>query len=254
MLYEEKENLVQQQITEQAQEEIPPQDTTGNTESNQQAETHPIPDNTGETIPDKISARNFKVLKDKAAQAERERDELIRMLQEERARQPKPVEQDDYADIPDDFVEGKDIKKHLREVKTLKKELEELKQRTALEITDAKLRVECPDFNKVLSDENIALFKEEHPDLAATIFNSKADPYNVAKSAYKMIKKLGVYVEDNYTQEKVAAQRNINKIKPSTSIARQGDNALSRAGEYVAEELTPERKRMLWEEVQKYSR
>lgn len=205
--------------------------------------------------PEKISSRNFKALREKALQAERERDELLRMLQEERVKQGKPADiEDDSDDIPDDFVEGKHLKKYVKEIKGLKKELNELKQRTSLEITDARLKAECPDFNKVLTDENVAQFKEEHPELAASILNSKADPYSIAKSMYKTMKKFGIYVEDNYAQEKQAVQKNINKIKPSTSAGvRQGDTALSRAGEYVAEELTAERKAALWAEVQKYS-
>ena len=223
-----------------------------NTPENQPKDETPAPE--PEPIPERLSSRNFKVIKDKQLQAERERDELLRMLQEERAKGSKPIPEEDD-DIPDDFIEGKHLKKQVKEIRQLRKELLELKQQTRMEITDAKIKAECPDFNKVLTEENVEQFKEEHPELAETIFNSKADPYSIAKSAYKAMKKFGIYVEDNYEKEKQLAQKNLSRIKPSTSLGvRQGDTALSKAGEYVAEELTDERKAMLWKEVQKFSR
>ena len=182
------------------------------------------------------------------------------MLQEERSRQQQqkpPEPEDDYGINTEDFVEGKHLKGFVKEVRELKKELAQYKQKTALDVTETKLRTEFPDFNKVFTNENIELLKEEHPEIAQTLGASNADPYLVAKSTYKMIKKLGVYQElpeDKYVSDRDVVQKNLSKPRPLAAASpRQGDGPLQKANAFGGE-LTDELKAQLWKEVQEATR
>src|SRR5271157_2188857 len=101
-----------------------------------------------EPIPEKLSARHFKAMKEKS---ERERLDLLRQLEQERARnaQPVPTPQRPNALEPDAFVEGKDLAFHAAEIEQLKLELAQYKQNMAIEVTKARLASEYPDFNKI---------------------------------------------------------------------------------------------------------
>ena len=58
----------------------------------------------------------------------------------------------------------------------------------------AQLRSELPDLNQVVSPENEARLREEHPEIASLI-DSAPDLYTAGKAAYKFIKKMGIYNE-----------------------------------------------------------
>ena len=213
-----------------------------------------------ETLPEKLSNKHFKAVKEKAERAERERDELMRMLQEERSRQQQqkqPEPEEDLGFNTEDFVEGKHLKSLVKEVRELKKELAQYKQKTALDVTETKLRTEFPDFNKVFTNENIEALKEEHPEIAQTLGSSNADPYLVAKSTYKMIKKLGVYQElpeDKYVNDREMVQKNLSKPRPLAAASpRQGEGPLQKANAFGGE-LTDELKAQLWKEIQDATR
>ena len=71
-----------------------------------------------------------------------------------------------------------------------------------------------------------------------------------AVSAYKHIKKLGLYTEDTYQADRDLAQRNAAKPKPLVSVSpQQGDSPLSRANAF-ANGLTPELQKQLRQEME----
>lgn len=210
-----------------------------------------------EPVVETYSSKRFKAIKEEKERAQRERDELMRMLQEERNRnQPQPqAPVDDFGIDDNNFAEGKDLKRFAKEVRELKQELQQYKQKTALEVTETRLRTEYPDFNKVFSDDNIELFKAEYPEIAETILNSNASPYSVAKSAYKMIKQLGIHVEDNSAPDRAVVQKNLSKPRPAATVSpRQGSTPLSKVDDFGAEDLTEERAAALRREVAMYKR
>ena len=214
-----------------------------------------IPEHTSvEPIPDRPSSKHFKTLKAEKEQAQRERDELMRMLQEERSRgvQPKQ-EEDDFGIDENNYIEGKDLKKVVKELKELRKDITQYKQKTAIEVTEARLKAEIPDYQKILSDENVEILKDNYPEIAETIFNSQADPFKVAKAACNMITKLGIHVEDKHTAKREVVQANLAKPRASTTVApRQGQSPLSQANEYGSDTLTEERMAALRREVDMY--
>ena len=216
----------------------------------------PVPEPAPEVIPERPSSKHFKTLKAEKDQAQRERDELMHMLQEERSRHQMAPKEDDFGIDENNFAEGKDLKKIAKEMREIKQELAQYKQKSTIQVTEARLMSEYPDFQNVFSEENIELLREEHPEIAETILNSQADPYKVAKSAYKMIKKLGIHVEDTSASKRATVQTNLAKPRPAASISprQSGSSPLTQANEYGSDDLTEARLAQLRAEVDRYRR
>lgn len=189
---------------------------------------------------------NFRNLREAKERAERERDELMRRMQEIEARNQQLTPEDPEPNLnPDDLVEWKYVKK---EINKLKQELKGYQQHSSQASAEARLKSQYPDFDKVVTKDTIEQLSQAEPELAATL-RANTDLYGQAVSAYKLIKKLGLYQEDTYQEDRERAQRNAAKPKPLTSIApQQGDSPLSRANAF-ANGLTPELKEQLRKEM-----
>lgn len=192
--------------------------------------------------------RNFRALREKNNRLERERDEAIRRAQEIESRKQSSEEENIPQLGPDDIAEGKHLTAYDRKIKKLEQKLEEQRQQSHLMNTEVRLKSQYPDFDKVVSTDNIARLSEMYPEIASTL-NSSTDLYATGVSAYTMIKKLGVHVEDTHQVEKAVALKNAAKPKPLTSISpQQGDSPLSRANAF-ANGLTDELKEQLRQEM-----
>ena len=198
-----------------------------------------------------VSPENsFKQLRAKAERAERERDELMRRLAEVEAksRPQQPQEDEDFRIGDDEIAEGKHLSKIAKKMKKLEEQIANYQQQTNVSTTEARLKAQYPDFDKVVNKENIELLRESYPDVAATL-NSSSDLYNTASSAYTLIKKLGIAQEDKYAEDRARAQTNAAKPRPLTSISPQGaDSPLSRANAFAGP-LTDDLKKTLHREM-----
>jgi len=256
-------------ITEQPTTETVAENTSENAaeESSTQMVKKYVSDseNTPITIsePERISSKHFKRVNQEKELLKRQNEELARQLEAQRyaqqGQQPvNPQLPDDFNIDENNFAEGKDLKRIVNEMRDLKKELHQYKQKTALEVTEARLNNEFPDFKSGFSDENIELFKAEYPEIAESLINSNAEPYKVAKSMFLAMKRFGIVAEEptkKVTQDKERVQANLSKPRPVASVtARQGNSPLSKAGEYADDELTEERKAALRAEVERYCR
>ena len=169
---------------------------------------------------------NFRRLKEEKERLQRERDELARIIQQQKN---QPIED------PDDLADKKYVKEQF-------KFLHE-------QLVETKIKSQYPDFDSVVNNDNIEVLKNTYPELADSL-SSSPDLYKKAVSAYTLIKKLGIGSEDTYRQEKEMAQKNAAKPKPLASVApQQGESPLSRANAF-AHGLTPELKAQLWKEIQ----
>ena len=215
-----------------------------------------------QVVQESSTERNFKELRQKASQFDRvarERDEMMRRVQELESRSapqqpqvPQAQEEDDVLGN-DDLVEGKHLSKMGRKIKGLEEKLRQYEQKSSMSNTEMRLRSEYPDFDKVVCAENLNSLREQEPYLAESIGNDP-DIYRKAVSAYKLIKKMGVYVEDTYQHEKALVQKNAAKPKSLASISpQQGESPLSRANVF-ANGLTDDLKKQLFEEMRKASR
>lgn len=198
---------------------------------------------------------NFRAMKKKAEAAERERDEALKLLRKLTAQQEvikpepqAPEEIDTFGMNPDDLVEGKHLSKVAREIKSLKQQLDASQKQSYMTNTEARLKAQFPDLDKVLTPDNIETFRYAYPELASTV-DSTQDIYTKAVSAYTMIKKFGVYQEPGISPEKEMARRNASKPRPLTSVApQQGDSPISRANAF-ANGLTKELQDQLFKEM-----
>ena len=193
---------------------------------------------------DTEQAQNFRAIKEKAKQLERERDEALKIAKQalEKQKNSNAPSDIDYSSInPDDLVEGK----HLNKVA---QEMQAIKQQLYVENQKARLRVQYPDFEKVVNRDNIETFELAYPELAASL-NSTQDIYSAGVSAYTLFKKFGI--SGNHEQEKEVVNKNMGKPRPLTSVSpQQGESPMSRANAF-ANGLTTDLKKQLWEDMKK---
>jgi len=192
---------------------------------------------------------NFKALRLEKERLERENFKALKQIEELQKKAEKPDEDMDLEMSDDDLFEGKHYKKIQRQLKKQKEDLEQYQAQIKMTTTEAKLKAQYSDFDKVVNEETIKRLTKEEPEIADTI-SSTQNLYSKAVSAYKMIKKLGIYVEDNYAPDRDVVQRNSLRPKTSASVSpQQGDSPLTRANEF-ASGLTPELKKQLWREME----
>jgi CRISPR/Cas system-associated protein Cas5 (RAMP superfamily) len=187
--------------------------------------------------------------------------ERIELLREERRKRPReqqyaqPIEnkqqqqpEDELHIGDDDLAEGKHLKRYEKKIRMLEEKLKTYEHTTMASTAEARLRYSFPDFDKVVNHENIELLRDLEPDIAASI-NANPDLYTKASSAYKLIKKLGIYRDDIYKQDKELAVANSHKPRPLASVSpQQGESPLQRANAF-ANGLTPELREQLLKEM-----
>ena len=115
-------------------------------------------------------------------------------------------------------------------------------------MTEIRLKTQYPDFDKVVNTETIASLRDLYPDIAATLHTS-SNLLSKGSSAYTLIKKLGIYREDTYQNDKAQAVNNVTKPRPLASVSpQQGESPLARANAF-ANGLTDELKEQLRKEM-----
>ena len=199
--------------------------------------------------------KNIRALREKAERSERmewERDEALRRLQQYEASKqqaPQEIEEPDYNIDENDLVEGKHLKQYSKKLKKMQQDLQQQQQQNQLTATEIRLKNEFPDFDKVVSTQNIEQLRNGYPELADTLNRSTTDIYAKAKSAYQLIKKLGIVVDDVYEQDRDKALKNAAKPRPLASVSpQQGDSPLSKANAF-ANGLTDELAKQLRKEM-----
>ncbi len=178
---------------------------------------------------------SWKAMRERIEAAERKAEIAEAALRNAQVnRQPQTEEDLNFSMNDDDLVEGKHLSKVDKKIKNLEAQLKQYEQRTLENITEARLKQQYPDFDAVVSKENIANLSAAYPELAASI-NHTPDLYSKAVTAYTMIKKLGLADPvDTYESDKAVAQRNAAKPKPLASIDPQkSENPLSRANAFA---------------------
>lgn len=199
----------------------------------------------------KTPQESFSELKKAKLQADRERDEALRRLQEFESRKSIQQEEDNSFSIaPDEIAEGKHLSKVQNQIVQLKKQIQENERRSAEIALEAKLKAQYPDFDAIVKADNIELLKQNDPE-SALIIDSIPNIYTKALAAYKAIKAMNVNQaqEDIYAADRAKAQANAAKPRPAVSISPQtAESPLSRVNAF-AEGLTPELQKQLLKEM-----
>ena len=198
---------------------------------------------------------NFRALREEKERLQRERDEYYDRIRRYEAQQssqtqykapePEPEEELDISD--DDYIEGKHLKKYIKKLDDkYKKQFTEYQQQVSSQTAETRIKTRYPDFEKVVSDSNVNKLKEIHPELYDSL-RSNTDLESKASAAYTLIKKLGIYQEDNFGPDREKAQQNLSKPKPVNTVA-QGDSPMSRANAFQ-NGLTEDVKKSLYAEM-----
>jgi hypothetical protein len=231
----------QDQIIEQEQYSV---------QEEQQQESEPV-----ETI-ESVKAMNYRMMREAKERAERERDEAMKYamsFQQQKQKQVEPEVEEDYLSglgiDNDGLAEGKHLRQVLKEVRELKKELNSYKSKSTLDHVEVRLKTQYPDFDNVVTKDNIDTLASINPDLAEMIHNTP-DMYKKAKIAYDMVKQLGIYKDRSFDNEKVVAHKNAAKPRPLASVSpQQGDTPLSKANAFANGPLSKEIKNQHYKEM-----
>lgn len=192
-------------------------------------------------------SESWKVMRERVEAAERKAQLAEEaLLNAQRSSQNIPQEQPnlDYSINDDDLVEGRHLSKVDQKIKNLEAKLRQYEQQTVLSATEVRLKQQYPDFDSVVSSENIANLSAAYPELATSI-NHSPDLYTKAVSAYTLIKKLGIGVTpDTYESDRALVQKNAAKPKSLASIdPHKSESPLTRANAFASKgPLTDEMK------------
>lgn len=206
-------------------------------------------------------SQNMRALREKSERVERERNEAVRRLQEMEARfQQPPKQQEPEEDYnlnlaPDDIAEGKHLSKVDKRIRALEAEVKRYQQQSAQNAVEMRIKNQFPDFDNVVTADNVQQLRENYPELAK-VLNSSSDVEAVAASAYRMIKQFGIHKQPAPQQSSDQLRAKANSVKPRTLTSvspQQGDSPLSRANAF-ANGLTPELAAQLRKEMDDASR
>lgn len=216
MMNENENELIEQAPQEITQEPVEQQQVVQNTE---QKETD--------------QERNFKELRLAKARAEKERDEAYRLVKEYEA--SLEAKDDDLGIKDDDLAEGRHLSKIQKKIKNLEQKVSISEQKNYEIITEQKLKAKYPDFDKVVTSENIAALSQKNPAVARMLASSP-DLETAGESAYLFIKQFVGTPSTNYNdREKEIVQKNFEKPRPLTSVSpQQGDSPLTRANAFAS--------------------
>jgi hypothetical protein len=184
-----------------------------------------------ETQSEKYQQKHFKTLRDAKDKAERERDEALSILRQQYQPQQQVADEDqEEPDLaPDDIPEWRHVEKKM---KNMERRLQQYEQSNSQDIIYAKVKAQYPDFDSIVSRDNVEMLKDNHPEIAQTL-NSSPDLYAKAISAYKLIKQFGISQNPSIELDKAKAQRNAAKPKSAATVsAQQGQSPLSRANAF----------------------
>jgi len=224
-------------------------ETDETTQSIEQNTESPLEPQQGAQV-ERAQAEHFRRLRESKDRVERERDDAMRRLAElEAANKPAQEEEDYEVNLaPDDLAEGKHLTKFTKKINKLEKQLEKYQQQSSASSIEAKLKIEFPDFDKIVSKGNVDSLRLAYPEIARTL-NESTDLYSKAVSAYTMIKKFGIHTEDTYQSDRARVVSNSAKPRPLTSVSpQQGNSPLSKANAFAGG-LTPDLKKQLYREM-----
>jgi len=205
------------------------------------------------------SAREYTVreMRRRLEESERRAKELEEQVRQQRS---APQQSQDYSNGAqssdefnigdDDLIEGKHLKKYVNNItRQFEQKLQEMSVQSAATSADARLKSQYQDFDNVVSQENLKSFQAIYPEEYASMM-SNPDLYSKAKTAYTMIKNLGI-AENQYQDADRRLSENKTKPRAAASLAPQAaDTPLARIGDYDRRVLTEADKERLRKQVQ----
>lgn len=249
---EERNEAQEQQVEQQEQTQEQPQQ--------EEQQEQPQQEQTQEQPQENSKEYNFKALREQKEKAEQEKQQMQQQMQEmqqylqqvhqqqqmyQQNQQPQQKKEEEIKVNDYDLVDGRSFNKQMRKIQ---EELNRYKQQNEMTLAQQQLQAKYPDFNKVLTDENVAKLEKQHPSVASTLKQAK-NWKEKGESAYLFLKQLGIAGGNNYEKEKQQVQKNVSKPQPMNSVSPQtGESPMSNANAF-ANGLTPELKKKLYKEM-----
>jgi len=198
-------------------------------------------DNTRNSEEDEYTkhVQNWKALRDAREKAERERDEALKLLQQQGQNQHVKEEQFNISD--DDLIEGKHLKYTQRKSE---QKIADLEKR----LIETQVKAAYPDFDEVVNSDTVRMLRDADPELAESLA-ANPNMHSQAVAVYKSIKRYGLARPQKYNKDKEKVNTNISKPRSAASLSpQQGESPLSRANAF-ATELTDDLKAQIWAEM-----
>lgn len=180
----------------------------------------------------------------RAAEKAAEAEALKKALEAVTSKPAQQSNQYDYSYATQEETEEQRIEKKVHEA--LQKErqrMEEEMRKREIQETPMRLQQQFPDFNSVMTTENIDYFEYHHPDLASP-YRYMPDGYEKWSMLYKAMKKM--IPNPNSTNDQKKIEKNLNK---PGSISATGNTVGSES--MPSARLTEDRKRQNWERMQR---
>lgn len=221
------------------------QDESQNPQDSLQSEGLFLADNAPRPSEEDSQERNWREMRRAMQELKRQNEELRSAFT---SRQSEHSESREAPLEADDFVRGAHLQ---RSVQTLEQRLREQETKVAM----ADVRSRYPDYDEVVSEENVEWLKQNKPHLAISISSLQKDPYQMALAAYDVLKATGgdmtAQKKSQYNQKRLAE----NATRPTSVHApvKQGGGALSEANRF-ANGLTPDLKKSLLQEMRECSK
>ena len=246
-------------VEEQTQEQVIPNPMLAAVQEPQDWPTEPEPQDYVEELPEPAQAAPAPSPKPNSAEmnwrrleAEKLRlEDEVRSLREAQARpQQQPQPEEDYSVNlnDDDLAEGRHLTKVQKEVRNLKKELAQYQSQMQQMTLEARIKAQYPDFDQVVSQQNVAALNQSEPELAQSI-GANRDLYSQAVSAYKAIKRLGIAGEAVDPQQLERVKKNTAKPKTAASVMGGSESPLARAAGFADGKMTKEMQQRLYKEM-----
>ena len=171
--------------------------------------------------------------------AERNLANIRRIRKEEKARHEREMK-----DLQQRLKRYEEAKQEapLTDQQKLQKTVEDLERK----LIEQEIKAKYPDVDEVVSDENIQILIDEHPEVANAL-RQTTNIKDKTVAAYKYIKRLGLADKQSPSPDATRAQVNSMKPRPLASIS-SGNSPLSHANMF-ANGLTDELKATLLREM-----
>lgn len=201
---------------------------------------------------------NLKNLREMKERLQWERDEAVRLLEQERAYKQQQKQQAEDAD--DSGIEDEDLtaKKHVKKivsqsVNKSNRALEEKLNRLETQLIERELSDEFPNFKNIVTDANLKKLAERYPHHVRNLSYSP-NYKDRAAGAYDLIKQYGIDEEatkerdGDMVKQKIAT--NLARPKSSATVSpNTNSSSLAKQSDFSGE-LTETRKAQIWREMQ----
>lgn len=234
----EEENASVESPAEEAQQEVAHPAETENVQKSQEE--------TQEKKARDDQAYNWAEARRKMQELERQNRELSDRVG--RIKDPEAPKEEEPSLAEDDLPTYGHVKKfHSKREKELEKRIEQrVEQKVRAELASTTLKLRYPDYDAIVTNENIELLKQQKPELALSLAHNP-DPYAQAVAVYDALKMMGIGVVQKSSADKEKALKNAQKPLSVNAVAKS--SAIGQAHMFE-NGLTPELKSQLWKEMQ----